>query len=194
MFKKIFVLVSVGSAALVLGAATPAGADEPADWVLDNCVDASGNATTKIDSGAQCDLKNRKNSKCLVRESHSGQTDWDFAACGKRQATIVAKSAGAVTCGETVALKLGSEFFRKCVNPQAVGINICSEETAQPEEKHFDWKLQGCAGQVETGKAVSLYNISRKDSVVFAKRPSKVADTCWSDKIKFGQCTTLRDR
>ena len=36
--------------------------------------------------------------------------------------------------------------------------------------------------------------VSRKDSVVYAKRPSKVADTCWSDSMKLGQCTSVRDK
>ena len=196
MFKKIVVLASIGSAALLVGMTSPAGADEPADWVLENCVDAKGNPTTKIENGAKCDLKNRKNGKCLVRESHMGQTDWDFAACASkpRQMQITAKDAGALSCGETFALKLGNEYFRKCVNPQTVGINICSEAKSTPEPMHYDWQLQGCSGQVESGKPVSLFNVSRKDSVVYAKRPSKVADTCWSDSMKLGQCVSARDK
>jgi hypothetical protein len=195
MFKKILVLATVGSAALVFGASTPAGADEPADWVLENCVDASGKATTKLESGASCDLKNRKNNKCLVREGHIGQTDWDFASCTSkpRQVKLVAKDGGALSCGETFALKIGSEYFRKCVNPQTIGINICSEGASQPEARHYDWQLQGCSGQIETGKPVALYNVSKKDSVVYAKRPSKMVDTCWNDKMKFGQCVSARD-
>src|SRR5205085_12308534 len=103
MFKKIVVLASVGTAALVVGMTSPAGADEPADWVLENCVDAKGNPTTKIETGAKCDLKNRKNNKCLVRESHMGQTDWDFASCSSkpRQMQITAKDAGALSGAET---------------------------------------------------------------------------------------------
>jgi hypothetical protein len=196
MFKKIVVLASIGTAALVLGSATPAGADEPADWVLENCVDAKGNPTTKIETGAKCDLKNLKNGKCLVREGHMGQTDWDFASCSARprQMQITAKDAGALNCGETFAMKLGNEYFRKCQSPQKVGINICSESKSAPEPMHYDWQLQGCSGQVEAGKAVSLFNVSRKDSVVYAKRPSKVADTCWSDSMKLGQCASARDK
>lgn len=196
MFKKIVVLASIGTAAFVVGMSSPAGADEPADWVLENCVDANGNATTRIENGTKCDLKNRKSGKCLVRDSHVGQTDWDFAACSSkpRQFQITAKDAGALSCGETFAMKLGTEYFRKCRDPQKVGINICSEVKSAPEPMHYDWQLQGCSGQVEAGKPVSLYNVSRKDAVVFAKRPSKVADTCWSDKIRYGQCTTARDK
>ncbi len=195
MFKKIVVLASIGTAALVVGMASPAGADEPADWVLENCVDAKGNPTTKIENGAKCDLKNRKSGKCLVRQSHMGQVDWDFTSCSSRPRNfqITAKDSGAVSCGETFALKLGNEYFRKCVNPQTVGINICSESASAPEPKHYDWQFQ-CSGQVEANKPLSLYNVSRKDSVVYAKRPSKMVDTCWSDKMKFGQCTTARDK
>jgi hypothetical protein len=196
MFRKIAVVSVVGAFAAVVGLAGPAGADEPADWTLENCVDPSGNPTTKLVNGAQCDLKNRKSGKCLVREGHMGQVDWDFAACASkpRQMKVTTKDNGAVTCGETFALKLGSEYFRKCVNPQTIGINICSESTNTPQAMHFDWQFQGCSGQVEAGKPVSLYNVSRKDSVVYAKRPSKMVDTCWSDSMKLGQCTSARDK
>jgi hypothetical protein len=125
-----------------------------------------------------------------------GQTDWDFASCSSkpRQAQIVAKDSGSVSCNETVALKLGSEFFRKCKDPQKFGINICSESSSSPQAIHFDWQLHGCQGEVEAGEAVALYNVSRQDSVVYAKRPSKMVDTCWNDKMKLGQCTTVRDK
>jgi hypothetical protein len=196
MFKKIVVVAGVASVLGVVGMASPAGADEPSDWTLENCVDANGQETTKISDGAQCDLKNRKSGKCLVREGHVGQVDWDFAACSSkpRNMKVTAKSSGPVTCGETFALKLGSEYFRKCRDPQKIGINVCSEGTDTPETKHFEWQFQGCSGQVEAGKPVSLYNVARKDSVVFAKRPSRMVDTCWSDKMKLGQCTTARDK
>lgn len=197
MFKKIVAVSSLAAVVGVVAAASPVKAgNEPTEWVLENCVDASGKPTTKIASGAKCDLKNTRNGKCLVRESHTGQTDWDFAACASRprQAQIVAKSAGPISCGETVALKLGTEFFRKCRDPQTVGINICSESKSTPDAMHFDWQLQGCSGDVEAGESVALYNVSRGDSVVFAKRPSKMVDTCWADKTKFGQCTTVRDK
>ena len=197
MFKKIVVVSSVAAALGVVAMSAPVQAgNEPTDWVLENCVDTNGNPTTKITSGAACDLKNKKNGKCLVRDSHMGQTDWDFASCSAkpRQAKFVAQNPGAISCGETVALKLGSEFFRKCKDPQKMGINICSDGGDSPKPMHYDWQLSGCSGDVESGEAVALYNVSRGDSVVFAKRPSKMVDTCWNDKMKLGQCTTARDK
>jgi hypothetical protein len=195
MFKKIFVVAAVASIASVIGLAKPAGADEPADWSLENCVDASGHPTTKLADGAQCDLKNRKSGKCLVHDSHRGQVDWDFATCSAhpRSVKVTAKAGGAISCGETVAIKIGSEYFRKCHDPQIMGINICSEGGA-PQAMHYEWQFQGCSGQLETGKPVALYNTSKKDSVVYAKRPSKMVDTCWADNMKYGQCTTFRDK
>lgn len=196
MFKKTVVLASIGTAAFLIGMASPVAAQEPADWALENCVNAQGAPTTKIENGAKCDLKNRKNGKCLVRMSHVGQADWDFVSCSAqpRNFQVTTKDAGAVSCGETFALKLGNQYFRKCTNPQTVGINICADTTNTAEAKHYEWQFQGCTGQVEAGEPVSLYNVTRKDSVVYAKRPSKIVDTCWSDKIKLGQCTTVRDK
>jgi hypothetical protein len=193
MLKKIVPFVLASVAVVVFAAPQAASADEPSDWSLENCIDSKGKPTTKPDGGSRCDLKNQKSGQCLVFTKHVGQADWDFAACGSRSATLSTKAPGAVSCGETFALELGNEYFRKCVNPQSVGINICSEAKSAPEPMHYDWQLQGCSGQVEAGKPVSLYNVSRKDSVVFAKRPSKVADTCWANKMKLGQCTTARD-
>ncbi len=176
--------------------ATSASADEPAQWVLENCADAKGAPVTKLFSGVVCDLKNTKSGTCLVQEHHDGQADWDFAPCSSkpRSARLVTATASPIGCGETFALKLGSEFFRKCVNRQDVGINICSEKASPPQTRHFDWQLQGCNGQLETGKPVSLYNVSRKDSVVYAKRSGRVVDTCWSDSTKYGQCTSIRHK
>ncbi len=196
MLKKIVSLVFVSAAVATLAASTPAGADEPADWVLENCVDAAGKPTTKLESGAKCDIKSPKRGQCLVFDKHMGQVDWDFAACGSkpRNALLVARNSGALNCGETFALKLGSEYFRKCHDPQTVGINICSDSGSKPESKHFEWQLRGCSGQAEAGKSVALYNVTRGDSVVYAKRPSRMVDTCWADKMKMGQCTTVRDK
>jgi len=179
----------------LVSAAAPAGFDEPADWVVENCVAATGTATTSIATGARCDLKNRKTGKCLVHETHTGQVDWNFASCTvkPRQMTITAKEPGAVFCGETVAIKLANEYFRKCLDPQSIGINVCSEATNVPHPRHFDWQFQGCTGQLASGRPVSLYNVSRKDSIVYASR-SRAVDTCWSDKIKLGQCSTVRDK
>lgn len=196
LFEKAVVLAAAGCAVLLLGSASPALADEPTDWVLENCVAPNGSATTRIVSGVRCDLRNRKTGMCLVRKSNGDQADWDFAPCGSRgrDATIVAREGGPVACGQTVAVKLGHEYFRKCRDPQKVGINICSEEARVPQAMHYDWQFQGCSGQLEAGKAVALFNVSRRDSVVYAKRPSKVVDTCWSDTMKYGQCTTTRDK
>lgn len=180
----------------LVGASSPAAAEEPAQWVLENCADAKGGSVTKVFSGVVCDLKNTKNGKCLVQERHDDQVDWDFADCSAkpRNMRLFTTTGTPIACGETFAMKLGNEFFRKCENPQATGINVCSEKASPPQPRHFDWQLQGCTGQLETGKPMSLFNVSRKDSVVHAKRANKVVDTCWSDKVRYGQCVTARDR
>lgn len=194
MFKKMIVVGAVASVASLVGLTSPAGADQPADWSLENCVDANGSPTTKIASGAKCDLKNRKHGQCLVHNSHHGQVDWDFASCGSRQVEIVARNGGSISCGETVAMKVGNEFFRKCRDPQLMGINICSESANPPKDMHYDWQFQGCSGQLGTSEPVALYNVSRKDSVVYARRPSKMVDTCWEKDMKYGQCVSFRDK
>ena len=194
--KKLVVVGLVGLVSAALGLPSTAEADEPAEWVLENCADAKGGAVTKVYSGVVCDLKNRKNGKCLVQERHDGQVDWDFESCASkpRNMKLWTKPSTAINCGETFALKLGNEFFRKCQNPQDIGINICSETASPPEPRHFDWQLTGCTGQLTAGTAVSLYNVSRRDSIVYAKRPGSVIDTCWSDSTKVGQCTSARDK
>jgi hypothetical protein len=196
--RKIF---AVGATALVLGAIAlvenQAGADEAVNWTLTGCEGG------KVTSGGKCNLKNQGNQRCLVRDSNRGQTDWNFGNCSGQQVTLVTKSGAAPKCGDTVALKIGNEFFRKCVSPQLVGINICSEAASSPQERiggtnatHWDWQIKGCAEgtPLDQDKPFALHNISKNDSVVFAKRPSKVADTCWASKMKFGQCTTIRDK
>ena len=193
MLEKIVPFALASVAIVVLAAPRSAGADEPSNWSLENCIDSKGKATTKPDGGSKCDLKNQRSGQCLVYAKHAGQADWDFAACGSRNATLATKASGALSCGETFALKLGNEYFRKCVNPQIAGINICSESAASPAAIHWDWQLKNCTGDVESGKPLALFNVSRGDSVVFAKRPSRVADTCWANKMKLGQCTTARD-
>jgi hypothetical protein len=202
MFKKVlaFVFVSGAIAAVALTTTGSATAGEPAEWSLEECVDSAGKPTTKVTSGTKCELKNRKNGQCLIRVSHAGQADWDFSSCETKSKTMLFQKEGGgdIKCGDTVALQLGvggnkQEWYRKCTNPQTVGINICSDEGAV-QKKHFEWQLKSCAnGQLESGKPFALYNTARKDSVVFAKRPSKMVDTCWADKIKYGQCSTVRD-
>lgn len=196
MAKRVVVLGVVAVFCALVGLPSAASADEPADWVLENCADARGGPVTKIFSGVVCDLENRKNGMCLVQVRHDDQVDWDFAACSSkpRNMKLWTKPAAPIGCGETFALKLGDEFFRKCVSPQSTGINICSEKASPPEPKHFDWQFLGCTGQLQAGTPVSLYNVSRKDSIVYAKRPNAVVDTCWSDRMKLGQCTTTRDK
>jgi hypothetical protein len=188
--------------AVALGAITmPAAAGgEPQEWVLQNCVDASGKATTSPGSGAKCELKNTKNNQCLIRVAQPGQTDWNFASCDDHPKSMLFQKQGGgdLKCGDTVALELGlggqnhTRWYRKCATPQTVGINICQDDVDQPEAKHFDWQLQ-CSGDIQTGRKFALYNKSQKDAVVYAKRPSKVADTCWNDKMKAGICASVRD-
>lgn len=196
--RRIF---AVGATALVLGAIAlvenQAGAGETANWTLTGCEGG------KVTSGGKCNLKSQGNQRCLVFDQNRGQTDWGFGSCTGQQVTLVTKSGAAPKCGDTVALKIGKEFFRKCVSPQLVGINVCSEAAASPQEHiggtnatHWDWQIKGCAEgtPLDQDKPFALYNISRKDSVVYAQRPSKVADTAWENTTKFGQCTTLRDK
>lgn len=184
-------------AALVGGVSAPdvASAQEPPEWVLENCADARGGAVTKIFSGVVCDLRNTKTNKCLVQASQSDQTDWSFAECRSRPRNLrlFTRTAQPIACGETFAMKLGSEFFRKCERPQRKGINVCSEKASPPQARHFDWQLVGCTGQLEAGKPVALFNVSRKDSVVYAPRPGDAVDTCWADKRRYGRCATVRD-
>lgn len=177
----------LGAAAILAGIAVishDVGAAEPAEWSLTNCKGGKAN------SGVSCDLKNTKNNKCLVPVHHAGQVEWDFAACGDAKAQLVSKAGGAIKYGEPVALKLGGEFYRKCQNPQLLGVSVCSDATGKPEDRHFTWKITGgTSGEpVASGAPFSLYNTERKDSIVFAKRVSKIADTCWADQVKLGQC------
>lgn len=195
LFSNVAAVAVVGTAAFLFGLSGPVVAAEPADWLLENCVDASGRPSTQIADGVRCDLKNSTSGTCLVQRSHSDQADWDFAACSSKPRNLkISAGAGPISCGQTVAIKLGTEYYRKCVNPQTRGINICSEQASAPQARHFDWQFAACTGQLDTGKPVALYNVSRKDSVVYAARPSKVVDTCWADKVKYAQCTTSRDK
>ncbi len=206
MFKKATVLVVLSAALASVALTQSAGASESPEWSLEDCVDAAGKPATKLTSGAVCELKNRKNNQCLIRVSHMGQVDWDFGSCDthSKSARLVKEGGGELKCDDTFALELGvggskTEWFRKCVNPQTVGIGICSDDVTKPEKKHFDWKLKGCsAGQLEAGKPFALFNVSKGDSVVFAKRASKVVDTCWNDVMKDiprvgRQCPAVRD-
>jgi hypothetical protein len=194
-------VVLAGAALSVLAAIAsvtqPAGAQDVANWTFTGCEGG------KVTSGAKCNLKNQKNGQCLVHSHHMGQVDWDFGGCNGQEVTLISKTGGQIKCGETVALKVGNEFFRKCVSPQTVGINICSDGFSSPQEKingtsatDWDWKITGCPdGQpVEMDKPIVLHNISRNDSVVYAKRPSKMVDTCWANSMKFDQCVSVRDK
>ena len=196
LFRKIVIVAVACFAAFVPGRAAPVAADEPADWVLDNCVNSNGSVTTNIVSGVRCNLRNRKTGTCLVRKSSDDQTDWNFAPCESRprDLTVTTKDGGSVACGRTVAVKLGNEYFRKCRDPQKTGINICSEAARVPQPIHYDWRLDGCSGPLQSGTAVALVNVSRKDSIVYARRPNEAVDTCWSDTVKYGQCTSARDK
>lgn len=199
MSKKAIAFVLASSAVAVIAVTGPATAGESPEWTLEGCVDAAGRPTTKITSDTVCELKNTKKNACLIRESHMGQADWDFAPCSKhpKSARFHTESGGALNYGEHFALQLGvggskQEWYRKCHNPQTVGINICSDE-GSPEKKHYEWQFKGGSGQVEAGKALTLFNTARNDSVVYAKRPSKMVDTCWHDKMRYGQCASARD-
>jgi hypothetical protein len=195
--KKVVVVGAVLGVLGVVGLSQPAGAGDVANWTL-NCEGGS------VTSGAKCDLKNQKSGSCLVGDHNMGQTDWSFRPCGSHNMELVSKSGGAIKCGEVVALKLGEEFYRKCVNPQTVGINVCSEKSSAPEEKvqgrsdisHYQWKIVGCPdGQpVPQDQPVVLHNTVRNDSIVYARRPSKVTNTCWANDIKFGECASIRDK
>jgi hypothetical protein len=184
MKKVICVLSGLALIAAVGATTNDVGADEPSNWALTNC------AGGKVKSGVACDLKNVRNQKCLLPKHNIGQTEWDFGACGESKAKIFSKNGGDILCGEPVALKLGGEFYRKCVNPQTVGINICSDGGDKPGPQHFTWKLTGCKDgePVAPGAAVALFNTERGDSVVYASRASRIVDTCWADKVKLGRC------
>lgn len=195
--KKMVVSGAVLGVLGLLGFAQPAGAGDVANWELTGC---EGGAVT---SGAKCNLKNQKSGQCLVFDHNMGQTDWSFRGCGSPDVSFVNKGGGPIKCGEVVALKMGKEFYRKCVNPQTVGINVCSDAASSPQDHingtnatHWDWKIVGCPdGQpVPVDKPIVLHNIARNDSIVFAKRPSKVTDTCWANSIKFDQCVSVRDK
>jgi hypothetical protein len=188
--KKVVCTASVVAVIAGVAMTSEVRAGEPAEWILTNCQGG------KPLSGVSCDLKNTKKGQCLVQSRKTGQADWDFAPCGGAKTKIVAKSDGPIKCGEPVKLQLGDEFYRKCRDPQKVGINICSDDADKPAPSgidHFTWQLTGCTGEVNADSPISLYNTQRKDSVVFATRPSIVVDTCWADKVKFGKCITVRD-
>jgi hypothetical protein len=199
MRKQFVCVVLVAAAGAVTLPATAAG--EPSEWSLEDCVDDKGKATTKITSGTKCALKNKRNSQCLIRIKQPGQADWGFASCDKhpRSMLFLKSGGGAIKCGDTVAMQLGwggqnqTHFYRKCHNPHPAGINVCQDDVDKPESKHWDWQLQCSGGDLQAGDKFALYNLSRKDSVVYAKRPSAVADTCWADKAKAGVCLTPRD-
>ena len=200
MSKKAVVTSLLLTAAAVVAVAAPAAAGENPEWVLQDCVDASGAPTTKLASDTKCELKNTKSGQCLIRDSHMGQADLDFASCDKHPKSVLfhKEGGGAIAYGDTVAMQLGvgshkAEWYRKCVNPQTVGINICSEG-GSPDKKHYDWKLKGGSGQVKVGKPIALFNVSRNDSVVFAKLPSKVVDLCWDASMRGGYCTNPRPK
>jgi hypothetical protein len=197
MRKKIVCVLAVAVGSIAFAASAE---EDHSEWALENCVDAAGKPTTKIANGAKCELKNKRRGECLIRVANPGQTDWDFAPCSKhpKSASIQKEGGGAIKCGDTVALELGlggenhTAWYRKCVNPQTVGINVCQDLASAPEKKHFEWQLK-CSGDVEENKAFGLHNTARKDDIVYAKRPSKMVDTCWAGKVKLGQCITVKD-
>jgi hypothetical protein len=189
--KKIAML---GAAlATVLVAMQTASAKEVNAWTMD-----VGSETT-VPVGKALDLKNTQSGRCLIfREgwTNLGQTDWNLASCGGKRVKFLRKdrsNTGPLLCGETFALQVGNECFRKCVNPQPAGINVCSEKCGK--DMHYQWQFRGCeAGRPVNPKTpVALWNLERQDSLVFGVRPGKVADTCWADKELNGVCTTLRD-
>lgn len=188
-------VVAFGGVALAVSAE-----DEHDQWQVQTCVDANGKPTTKITNDTKCELHNNKRKACLIRVANPGQVDWDFAACKDHPASMrfFKEGGGEIKCGDTVALQLGlggenhTRWYRKCGTPQSVGINICQDEGANPEKKHFDWQIQ-CSGDFAPNKAFTLRNVSEKDDVVYAKRPSKMVDTCWARKMKLGQCASVRD-
>ena len=96
MFKKATVLVVVSAAIASVALTQSAGASESPEWSLEDCVDAAGRPVTKLTSGAVCELKNRKNNQCLIRVSHMGQVDWDFASCDShpKSARLVKEGGG----------------------------------------------------------------------------------------------------
>jgi hypothetical protein len=192
MSKKVIAFTVVSSIVAAVAVAEPATAGESPEWSLQNCVDAAGKPTDKIASDVKCELKNHKNNLCLIRDSHMGQADMDFAPCDKHPKSVLfhKESGGAINYGDPVALKLGvsggkEEWYRKCVNPQTLGINICSD-SGSPEKKHFEWQLRGGSGQVEVNKPFALFNVSRGDSMVWAENPSKMINFCW-DKDRVGK-------
>lgn len=204
MKKQIVTLLVVGLGAVAF-AASAEDSTPNAEWTMQNCVDSAGKSTTKITSGVKCELKNTKKKDCLIRDGHTGQVDWDFADCEKHPKSVLFQKEGGgdIKCGDTVAIQMGwggenhTEWFRKCVNPQTIGINICSDEDKQASKKHYDWQLK-CTGDLAAGKEFALYNVSQKDSVVYAKRPSKMVDTCWAGKMKSipgvgRECASARD-
>jgi hypothetical protein len=161
-------------------------------------MDFGGGSTIPV--GKAGDLKNTQSGECLIHGSGittKGQADWAFGSCGGKKAKILrkdSKKTGPLMCGETFALQLGNECFRKCVDPQNAGINICSETCGK--DMHFQWQFKGCeAGKpVDPKTPLTLWNNARKDSLVYAKRPGPVVDTCWADKELKGVCTTVRDQ
>jgi hypothetical protein len=188
--------------ALVLGAtalaSNQADAGEVVNWTLTGCEGG------KVTSGGKCNLKSQGNGRCLIQDHNRGQTDWNFGNCDGKQVSFVSKSGGAIKCGEPLALKIGNEYFRKCVNPQLVGINVCSESASSPQDHingsnatHWDWKITGCqeGTPVDMDKPFALLNVTRNDTIVYARRPSqRMTAVCWANSMQHGVCTSMRDK
>jgi hypothetical protein len=191
---KYIVISGILMVAIALVATRDASAKEVNAWTMSS----GGSTTVPVDTAV--DLRNTQNNSCLIDRSgwsRRGQADWDLASCGGKRARFHRKdpsNKGPLLCGETVALQIGDECFRRCVNPQLAGINICSEACGR--ELHYQWQLRGCAPDqpVDPKVPVVLWNTVQQDSLVYGKRPSKVTNTCWAEKEIAGVCTVLRDR